>query len=346
MAELLRVLVVEDAESDLKMLLDELKRRDYSPAHIRVQTAAKMRAALRDHVWDIIISEYALPRFNALAALTVLQKSKLDLPFIVVSAAHGEEAAVDMMKAGASDFIIKNNLSRLAPAIEREMEAARNRHVKARAEAAMLHWAAVVENNEDAIYSKNLEGIIVSWNPAAERIFGYCANEIIGQSISLLFPKNKQDEFSDIMAGLGRSELIGFKKTYRQRKDGKNIPVSVSISPIKGTDGRVIGASTIAHDLTEPIQAEAERYKLIEDLTAALSHVKTLSGLLPICASCKNIRDDDGYWHQIEDYLKQHSDAKFSHAICPACQEKYHSQLPAEALPAKSFGGLGSRVAG
>ena len=322
MAKHLRLLVIEDSESDLRLLLAELKNRNYSPIHQRVETEADMWTALREHDWDIVIADYVLPQFSAPAALRVLQKSKLDLPCIVISGVYGEEAAVEMMKAGAHDYIVKSNLSRLAPAIEREMVAANSRQVKARAEAAMQHLAAIVEYSEEAIFSKNLEGIIVSWNPAAERIFGYRTEEIIGRSINILFPENKQDELLDIMAGVNRSELIGFKETYRKRKDGKTIPVSVCVSPIKGTDGRVIGASTIARDLTEPRQTEIERYQLIKDLTEALSQVKTLSGLLPICASCKNIRDDAGYWHQVEDYLKLYSGAELSHAICPECKEQ------------------------
>jgi two-component system cell cycle sensor histidine kinase/response regulator CckA len=224
MAKHLRLLVIEDSESDLKLLLADLKNRDYSPIHHRVETSADMWAALRDHDWDIVIADYVLPQFSAPAALRVLQKSGLDLPFIVISGVYGEEAAVDMMKAGAHDYIVKSNLSRLAPAIEREMVATRNRQAKARAEAAMHHLAAIVEHSEEAIFSKNLEGIIVSWNPAAERIFGYRTEEIVGRSINILFPENKQEELLDIMTGVGRSELIGFKETYRKRKDGKTIP--------------------------------------------------------------------------------------------------------------------------
>ena len=333
MAKYLRLLVIEDSEDDFKLLLAELKSRDYSPSLHRIQTEKEMRAALLNHEWDVVIADYVLPQFSAPVALKILKESKRDIPFIVISGVYGEEAAVEMMKAGAHDYIVKSNLSRLAPALEREMSAVHSRQIKARAEAAMQHLAAIVEHSEEAIYSKNLDGIIVSWNPAAERIFGYRAEEIIGQSNAILFPENRRDELLDIMAGVGRNEILGFKETYRRRKDGKTIPVAVSISPIKGADGEVIGASAIARDLTEPMLAEYERFKLIEDLTEALSRVRTLSGLLPICASCKKIRDDSGYWHQVEDYLKLHSDAEFSHGICPECKEMYCAQFPAEAPP-------------
>jgi len=324
----LHILVVEDSQNDLALLLAELKSKDYSPIHRRVQTAGEMTAALRESEWDMVISDYVLPQFSAPAALKILAESGLDIPFIVISGAHGEEAAVHMMKAGAHDYIVKSNLSRLVPAIEREIEATKTRRAKAEAEAARQHLAAIVEHSEEAIFSKNLDSIIVSWNPAAARIFGYCAEEIIGRSIAVLFPPTQRDELLDIMAAIRRSEVVGFKETCRKSKDGRIIPMSVTISPIKSADGRVIGASTIARDITTKKQADDERHVLAEELSTALHKVKSLSGLLPICASCKSIRDDSGYWQRVETYIKQHSDVTFTHAICPDCKDKYYSKLP------------------
>jgi len=327
MSKPLHILLVEDSEIDAELLLAELRFKDYKPVYRRVQTAEEMRAAIEQHEWDVVISDYCLPQFSGPDALKLVQESKIDVPFIMVSGAYGEEVAVQIMKAGADDFIVKNNLSRLAPAIEREMEAAQLRHEKARVETAMRHLAAIVEFSEDAIYSKNLDSIIVSWNPAAERIFGYRAEEIIGRSIAVLFPLNQRDALLDIMAGIRRGELIGFNETYRKRKDGQIIPLSMMISPIKDANGRVVGASSIARDITSQKKAEEERLELIRELTEALKHVKTLSGLLPICASCKRIRDDQGYWQQVETYISRHSDASFSHSVCPDCGAKYYSEL-------------------
>ncbi|MDR3458137.1 MAG: PAS domain S-box protein [Verrucomicrobiae bacterium] len=323
----LHILLVEDSEVDAELLLAELKFKDYKPIHRRVQSAWELQAALAQHEWDVVVSDYYLPQFSGPEALKLVQESKNDVPFIMISGVCGEEVAVQVMKAGADDFILKSNFSRLAPAIERELEAARQRHEQARAETAMRHLAAIVESSEDAIYSKNLDSIIVSWNRAAERIFGYRAEEIVGHSIVKLFPLNQRDELLDIMSAVRRSELVGFKDTYRKRKDGVIIPVSVAISPIKDGHGSVIGASTIARDMTAKKQAEEERLTLIEDLTKALERVKTLTGLLPICASCKSIRNDDGYWQKVEAYLCQHSDVRLTHSICPECSRKYFADF-------------------
>lgn len=322
----IHVLVVEDSENDAILLLEELRRKGYEPMHRRVETAADMLINLQRHDWDVVVSDYVMPQFSGPDALKLLAESKIDLPFIVVSGTYGEEAAVHMMKAGADDYIVKGNLSRLVPAIEREMEAARSRRARTRAEAAMQHLAAIVESSEDAIYGKNLDSIIVSWNSAAEKIFGYRAEEIIGRSIALLFPLDRRDELLDDMASIRRGELIGFHETERLRKDGKIIPVSMTLSPVKNSEGKIIGASGIARDITVQKRAEEERHQLIRKLSETLRQVKTLTGLLPICSSCKRIRDDKGYWQQVETYISSHSNASFTHGICPECVKKFDAE--------------------
>jgi len=328
-ARTLNVLIVEDSENDATLLLEELRQKGYTPIHERVQTDATMSLALERREWDVVISDYVMPKFSGPNALKLLRGKKIDIPFIVVSGTFGEEAAVDMMKAGANDYITKANLSRLAPAIEREMEAAKSRVARAHAEADKQYLAAIVESSDDAIYGENLDSIIVSWNPAAERIYGYRAEEIIGRSIAILFPTKHRDELLAIMARIRRGDAVGFYETERIRKDGKVIPVSETISPIKDGEGKTIGASVIAHNISKQKEAEEERMELIKKLSDALSHVKLLTGLLPICASCKRIRDDGGYWRQVEIYIAAHSEASFTHSICPECLDKYQTELRA-----------------
>src|SRR5690349_9786950 len=106
--------------------------------------------------------------------------------------------------------------------------------------------AAIVSSSDDAIISKNLDGIIQSWNAGAERIFGYTADEMIGRSITVLFPADRQDEEPQILERLKRGERVDHFETVRIRKDGQPLDVSVTISPVKDPSGRVIGASKIA----------------------------------------------------------------------------------------------------
>ncbi len=123
----LRALIIEDSESDELLLLRELKRGGYDVTHRRIETAADMTNALDTQKWDIVISDYSLPQFDAPAALHLLQSKQIDLPFIIVSGTVGEDIAVASMKAGASDFFSKNSLQRLVPAIQREMRESNER---------------------------------------------------------------------------------------------------------------------------------------------------------------------------------------------------------------------------
>ncbi len=131
----LRTLFVEDSEDDMELLLRELRRGGYDVAFERVDTAAAMRAALAEKSWDIVISDFSMPQFNGLAALEVLQQSTLDLPFIIISGSIGEATAVAVMKAGAHDYLMKDNLARLVPAVQRELSEAVVRREKKQAEA-------------------------------------------------------------------------------------------------------------------------------------------------------------------------------------------------------------------
>jgi len=332
---LIDLLLVGDSERDAILLMDEFQRRNYAPVFQRVETRDAFLAALQHRVWDGVICDYLLPQFSGSEALELLRTQNLDIPFIVVSGLVGEEKAVRMMKAGASDYILKENLMRLVPALEREMDAAQDRRRRKRAEGAMQYLAAIVESSEDAIYGKDLDSIVTSWNPAAERLFGYSAEEMIGQSTVGLFPLSRRDELLDILATIRRGDTVSMADTERLHKSGRIIPVFVTISPIKNTDGEIIGASSIIRDLSRQKQMEQERRTLSERLSLATKELRTLSGMLPICASCKRIRNDKGYWEQVETYLTKRSEIIFSHSLCPECLHSYERQFETESEPAK-----------
>ena len=127
MARRIRLLQVEDSESDAMLIERVLSRAGYEVEALRVETEKQMRTALAEHEWDLVIDDYCLPLFSAPAALRVLQESHLDLPFLVVSGAMGEDVAVSMMKAGAHDYMLKDRMERLPPAVERELQEANMR---------------------------------------------------------------------------------------------------------------------------------------------------------------------------------------------------------------------------
>ncbi|MGA9759280.1 MAG: PAS domain S-box protein, partial [Candidatus Sulfotelmatobacter sp.] len=138
---------------------------------------------------------------------------------------------------------------------------------RVQAEAAREHLAAVVDCSDDAIISKDLNGTINAWNRGAEKIFGYSASEVIGRPMLMLFPPDRTDEESDILARIRRGESVEHFETVRVRKDGKQIDVSVTISPVKDMNGTIVGASKIARDITERKQAEARLSGQAEELS-------------------------------------------------------------------------------
>lgn len=142
-----------------------------------------------------------------------------------------------------------------------------------RAEAVQVRLAAIVSSSDDAIIGKTLEAIITSWNQGAERIYGYKAEEVIGRSLSLLVPPDRLDELPAIMARLARGEAISRYETERIRQDGQVIPVSLTISPIRDATGTIVGASTIARDISarKQVQAEVERRRQEAELLAEIA---------------------------------------------------------------------------
>ncbi len=273
MPDPLRVLIVEDSADDTVLLAGELERGGLDPVYERVETAAAMQAALELHDWDLIICDYSMPHFSGPEALALYQKRGLDIPFIIVSGTVGEETVAELIKTGAHDYVLKGKLGRLVPAVKRELRTGQERRDRKQKQTISAYLVRLVESCDDAIFGKTLDGIVVSWNSGAERLYGYSAAEMIGRSVSVLIPSYRPQELPEITETIKRGKGVDALETVRLRKDGSAVEVSLTISPIKDANGRVIGASTVARDITRRKQEENERLGLIKDLTAALSHV-------------------------------------------------------------------------
>ncbi|HEX7956155.1 MAG TPA: PAS domain S-box protein, partial [Pyrinomonadaceae bacterium] len=139
------------------------------------------------------------------------------------------------------------------------LEITRDVTERRRAEAKLLQAAAIVENSDDAIISKDLNGIILSWNPGAERLYGYTAAEAVGHPVTMLIPEDRPDEEPNILSRIRRGERVEHYETVRVRKDGTLIDVSLTVSPVRDAEGRIVGASKIARDITARRRAEQTR---------------------------------------------------------------------------------------
>lgn len=202
-----------------------------------------------------------------------------------------------------------------------------------RLEARSRHLAALVESTEDAIYATDLEGTITDWNDGATALYGFSAEEAIGCPPTLIVPEEQWPQIQDLIQSLRAGRRLRGHETVRRRKDGSLIHVSLTVSPIVHADGSLSGISVIARDITDRVRAAAERERMIQELQAALSDVQTLSGLVPICSWCKRIRDDQGYWTQVESYIQEHSPARFTHGICPQCVAGLYPEAPDSGSP-------------
>lgn len=145
--------------------------------------------------------------------------------------------------------------------------------------------AAIVESSEDAVLTKDLNGIITSWNHGAGRLFGYAADEVIGKPVTILIPAERQDEEPTILARIRRGERIDHYETVRQRKDGSTVDISLTVSPVKNQEGKIIGASKIARDITARRRAEQQQRLLLREMDHRVKNLFALaSGVVALSA--------------------------------------------------------------
>lgn len=181
MSKPLRVLLVEDSEDDAELIINQLERSGYDLTYQRVENPTAMTIALAEQ-WDIVLADYALPKFSATAALNLLQSKKLDLPFIIVSGSIGDGSAVAAMKAGAHDYLMKDNLARLVPAIERELQEAVIRQERQQIQSELREsenrWQLALRGSNDGIWDWNIQSNTVFFSVRWKEMLGYANDEI------------------------------------------------------------------------------------------------------------------------------------------------------------------------
>jgi two-component system sensor histidine kinase UhpB len=281
----LRVLLVEDCEDDALLLARELTRGGYKPLVTRLDSPGAMSAALRDQTWDLVLADWNLPRFSALFALEMLKCNGLDLPFIIVSGTIGEEAAIAAMKAGAHDYVMKSNLGRLLPAIQRELCEADDRRARKQAEAALAageeRLKLVARATNDAIWDWDLTTQTLGWNEGFQVLFGfgpyYEVHPGVESWYSRLHPEEKERVIATRYAAInGAGEM--WSDQYRFcRADGAYVHVLDRGYVLRNEEGRAVRAVGALIDLTEQKRAEVEiaaAYERLRDLTVRLERTK------------------------------------------------------------------------
>ncbi|MDP9411630.1 MAG: PAS domain S-box protein, partial [Actinomycetota bacterium] len=284
----LRVLLVEDSENDAMLLLRELRRGGYVPLFERVYTPEEMERALagakeRGEAFEVVISDYYMPRFRAPDALTLLRRLGYDAPFIVVSGKIGEDAAVGIMKAGADDYLTKENMSRLCPAIERELREAEARRERQRTEAALARsenrFRKLVEQAADAMFVHDLEGNLVDINRRAGESLGYAEEELLSMSITEVELDHTPEALHALWAEIASGQPRTLEGTHR-RKDGTTFPVEVRVGVLEAEEGRHPLMLSLARDVTGRKEAERKleetevRYRTLVEQIPAVTYMQ------------------------------------------------------------------------
>ena len=251
----LKVLLVEDSDSDAALIAHALKRGGYEAVICRVETAPDMAGALENTQFDVVISDYNLPQFDAPAALAILKNTKRNIPFVVVSGNIGEDSAVNLMKNGAHDYVLKDALMRLAPVLKRELADAENRRLLRASETNLRLAAKVFESSREAIIITDAQRNIVSANGAFSEITGYPFEEVHSRSVDLLNPldadpfavKNMWDQVAAF--GFWKGEITA------RHKSGPDFPVRLTITSAKDDQASDQNFVLVATDITEHRQA-------------------------------------------------------------------------------------------
>jgi PAS domain S-box-containing protein len=282
----LSVLLIEDSEDDALLIKRELEKNGYNLQMERVETEEDMQKALKKKSWDLIISDYVLPRFSGLEALQLYKKEQLDLPFIVVSGKIGEDTAVEAMRAGATDYIMKNNLSRLSPAVKRELADYKIRQdrmkvkqelkeslselekvnsqlqneievrKKAEEEAvdAKEHFQNIIESTHDLIISVDKNNRVSTWNMTAEDVTGYKRKEVLNRTITKVPVFKDPQRVLDVIKQVSEEKKSGFEDIVILTKNNAKKIIRLKATVLKGKSDQKIGVLFMGQDITKDME--------------------------------------------------------------------------------------------
>jgi PAS domain S-box-containing protein len=277
------VLCIDDEPAGLQFRKMVLEREGYSV--VTATTAPQALEFFKAAHFDLVITDHLLGRTTATAMIAEMKRLDLRIPIIVLSGIAEIPEHIEHVDA----FISKaDGPAVLLAKVEELVQGAKKTRLSVVSEAAgqvaaeqaeqvQRLLAAIVESSDDAIFSKTLEGIITSWNHAAEMMYGYHSDEVIGRPVTILLPPDRPDEIRNILVRLKRGEKIHHFETVRGAKDGHPLSVSLTISPIRDSAGRIVGASTIARNVTQTKMAEqalltSEKLAVAGRMAATVAH--------------------------------------------------------------------------
>ncbi|ADJ28276.1 response regulator receiver modulated diguanylate cyclase/phosphodiesterase with PAS/PAC sensor(s) [Nitrosococcus watsonii C-113] len=286
----LRVLLVEDSEDDALLLERHLRRSGYQPAVTRVETRETMLTALQAQSWDIILSDHSLPHFGSMEALNLLQQAGIDIPFIMVSGTVGEDRAVEIMRAGAHDYIMKGNLSRLVPAVERELREANIRWQRQAVENEHARLSSILEATPDLVAIMDLTGRIHYMNRAGCQWLGFTEkNHYMGASLLDHYPSWTAALMQNTAIPTALRVGVWEGEAVMLNGKGAEIPISQVLLSHRNASHQVEFLSTIVRDISERKHYEQElQYRVTHDtLTHLPNRVLLRDRLTQVLAHAK-----------------------------------------------------------
>lgn len=284
MEKVLKILHLEDSQLDAELIQSILETEGLKAEIRRVETRPEFTAALDEGGWDLILADFALPTYDGKSALLLAREKRPEIPFILVSGAIGEEFAIEILKAGATDYVLKTALSGLAPAVRRALHEDEELAKRKQAEDALKdseeRFRAIAETATDAIVVQDSSDNINYWNRKAEEMFGYAAAEALGKKLhELIVPERFRERAHQGMRKFyetGEGPLLGkIVEFYAVRKDGSEFPIELSISAMQIRGERQ--AAGIIRDITQRKQAEATLKEEMELTSLLLALSESLS---------------------------------------------------------------------
>jgi PAS domain S-box-containing protein len=266
----IKILLVEDSEDDAILLIREVSKGGYTPVYHRIENAEQMAAALQEDHWDLVITDYSLPTFSGIDALEMLGQQDKYIPAIMVSGKMGEEAAVEAMRAGASDYIIKGNYARLVPAIDRELrdaEIRRERHdALDQLRKNEIRYRAIVEDQTELINRYTLDGTITFVNNAFARLHGKTPEELIGKKHLEFVSEESYKKLLLIRSQLSRQKPFYSSEQNYVLPDGREIWLQWFDRLIFDKDDNPIEFQGVGRDITEIKRAENDLKTFADNL--------------------------------------------------------------------------------
>jgi two-component system cell cycle sensor histidine kinase/response regulator CckA len=273
----LRILVLEDDLLDAELAITTLDQAGYACGWDCVDTREAFLRRLDEQAYDLVLSDYNLPAFDGLSAVQLLRERDPDLPFILVSGTLGEETAIESLKAGATDCVVKSHLARLAPVVARALRERDEQRQRREAEA---RYRDLFENANDMIYTRDLAGFFTSVNGMGERLTGYTRAELLTMNIDqVVAPEYPHIKSAEHLQQREQEGGITAEELEFLRKDGTRVWVEVNMRLIY-ENGRPVAVQGIARDISERRRAEEERRHLEDQLLQAqkMESIGTLAG--------------------------------------------------------------------